>query len=109
MRRERGLAGSIDEPGRSDDGDGELGSFNHALAELAARVEDGRFGAVLDIEAVGRALARLRNEDMRSVIRLSIEGLSSKEIAQEIGKSVANVDQLRSRGMRELKGHLGDE
>ncbi|MEX2193904.1 MAG: RNA polymerase sigma factor [Thermoleophilaceae bacterium] len=108
MRREMGLAGSIDEAVSADGGD-ELGRFDAPLARRAARLEDGRYGAALDMEAVGRALDKVPNEDMRAVIRLTIEGYSSKEIAGEIGKNVANVDQLRSRGMRELKGLLGDE
>lgn len=108
MRREKGLAGSIDDTTTTEDGD-ELGRFDRALAELAARMEDGRFGASLDVDAIGRALARVSNEDMRTVIRLTLEGYSSKEIAERIGKSVSNVDQLRSRGIRELKGLLEDD
>lgn len=108
MRREMRQAGSIDDTLTGEGGD-EFGRFDHILAGLAARLEAGRFGAAIEMEAIGRALDQVRNEDMRTVIRATIEGYSSREIADEIGKNVANVDQLRSRGMRELKGLLGDD
>lgn len=107
MRREKGIAGSIDEQVTSGESD-EIGRFDGPLAELAERLEDGRFGAALDRQAIGRALDELQNADARKVIRLTIEGYTSREIAEEIGKTVANVDQLRSRGLRELKGRLAD-
>lgn len=102
MRREMGLAGSLDETVGTAEGD-QLGRFDEALARIATRIEDGRFDAAMSLDAVGQALGELANEDMRTVIRLTMEGYSSKEIAAAIDKSVANVDQLRSRGMRELR------
>lgn len=106
MRREQGLAGSIDEPAPGTDGD--LGRLDAAIGALEQRLQEGRFDAAHDLDAVGRALARVRSEDMRAVIRLTIEGYSSKEIAERLGKGQANVDQLRSRGMRELRGYLDE-
>lgn len=105
MRREMGLASSIDETVGTADGD-ELGRLDDEIARIAARIESGRFDAALTIDAVSRVLGDLANEDMKIVIRLTMEGYSSKEIAAAIGKSVANVDQLRSRGMRELRRRI---
>jgi RNA polymerase sigma factor (sigma-70 family) len=109
MRREKRLAGSIDDPLPGADPDEEARRFDRALGRIAARLEDGRFGAALDLEAVGHALERVPNEDMRTVIRRTMEGYSSREIAAELGTSVANVDQLRSRGIRKVRDLLGDD
>jgi len=43
---------------------------------------------------------------MRRVIALTIEGHSSAEIADRLDLTAANVDQLRSRGLREIRGHM---
>jgi DNA-directed RNA polymerase specialized sigma24 family protein len=43
---------------------------------------------------------------MRAVLRLTLEGHDSREIAGRLGLRPANVDQLRSRGVRRLRDSL---
>jgi RNA polymerase sigma factor (sigma-70 family) len=107
MREEMRSAGSIDETAPKLESD-EVGRFDRELAELGKRIEEGRFDARLELEAVAKAIDELPNEDQRAVIRLTWEGHSSKDIAARLGHSVANVDQLRSRGLRRLDGTLGE-
>ena len=104
MREERGLAGSIDE--ERSTGEGTIGRFDHELAEVARRISEGRFHAAIDLHAVAAALDELENDNMRAVLRLTLEGRRSVEIAEELELSVANVDQLRSRGIRRLNEAL---
>lgn len=102
LTRERGLAGSIDEPvaAASDD---VPGRFDAALGEIAATREAERAAARDDLMVLADALERLDNEDAREVLRRKMTGSTSREIAAELGLTVANVDQLCSRGVRQLK------
>lgn len=105
MRRERGTGGSLD---ALDDEDEKAlaGRMAARVAELARRAaEDGHAGRE-DLDALARAIAELPSEDARSVLRLTMAGLSSREIAARLGLSVANVDQLRSRAVRRLRPEL---
>lgn len=102
LTRERGLAGSIEEPApvASDD---EPGRFDAALGEIAATREVERAAARDDLVVLADALQRLDNKDAREVLRRKMTGSTSREIAAELGLTVANVDQLCSRGVRQLK------
>jgi RNA polymerase sigma factor (sigma-70 family) len=107
LRRERGIAGSLDEelPG----GEGEpLHRFDREFGELAARLEEGRFGVGLELDALAGAIAALPNENMRAVLRLTLEGRESREIGERLQLQQANVDQLRSRGIRRLREALAE-
>lgn len=105
MRREMGIGGSLDETVGED---GAEGRFDALLARLGARrqgdVEDGR----LRLEDLARAMERLPSDDMRRVLRLTLEGYTSREIAERMSLTTANVDQLRSRGLRRLRPELAD-
>lgn len=103
MRREMAIVGSLDETvPAGGDGDAQ-GRFDQALARDAARAEDDRSAAALALHAIIQAIDDVPNSDMRAVIRLTMQGYSSREIAEELEKTVANVDQLRSRGIRKLR------
>jgi RNA polymerase sigma factor (sigma-70 family) len=105
MRSEMGIGGSLDETGGED---GAEGRFDALLARLGARrqedVEAGRMG----LEDLARAMERLPSQDMRDVLRLTLEGYSSREIAGRLSLTAANVDQLRSRALRRLRPELAD-
>lgn len=101
MRREQGIGGSIDDVRTVEEGQ-DVGRFDHELGELAESRHRARTEAAEDLDEVAAAIEALPNEDMRDVLRLRAEGYSSKEIAGQLALSVANVDQLHSRGLRRL-------
>jgi DNA-directed RNA polymerase specialized sigma24 family protein len=51
-------------------------------------------------------LEHLPNPNQRRTIELTLEGWSTAEIATELGTSVDNVHQLRSRGFTLLRKDL---
>ena len=108
MTRELGIAGSIDEaaPGSDDDG---FGRFDTAIGEIASRRDAKRVSARDTVAELGAAIAGLENDEMREVLRCRMAGLSSKETAEKLGLTVANVDQLCSRGIRKLNEVIPDE
>ncbi len=107
MRHERGLGGSLDERLPSQEGDAE-GRFDAAVAKLSGRRHADAEAGRERLEALAHAIASLPSDDMRSVLRLTLEGHRSREIADRLDLSVANVDQLRSRGLRRLQPQPGD-
>ena len=60
------------------------------------------------LDAVARAIDDLPNDNMKAVLRLSLEGYASKEIAERLGLSAANVDQLRLRAIRKITPGLSE-
>jgi len=71
--------------------------------------EDDRANGRATVDAVARAIDALPNENMKAVLRLTMEGYQSREIAERLDLKVANVDQLRSRAMRRLTPELEDD
>lgn len=58
------------------------------------------------IESLRRAIAKLP-EDMRRVVELRfIEGLSAKQVGQELGLSESNVRVIQYRALRKLRSYL---
>ncbi len=108
LTRERRIAGSIDEPAQGAD-DETLGRFDAALGEVASRQDADRTAARDALAALNAGIKELDNEEMREVLRRKMSGCSSREIADELGLTVANVDQLCSRGIRKLKEVISDE
>lgn len=106
MREDMRRRGSLDEPAKEGE---ETGRFDAHMAALGARIEEGRFGATMDIHALAFALDGLANANMRDVLRLTLEGYTSAEIAERLGLAPANVDQLRSRGLRKLRQDDADD
>lgn len=108
LARERGIAGSIDEPAPGAD-DETLGRFDAALGEIASRDDAERTDARDALAVLGVGITELDNEEMREVLQRKMVGCSSREIADKLGLTVANVDQLCSRGVRKLKEVISDE
>ncbi len=108
LTRERGTAGSIDEPAPGA-GDETLGRFDTTLGKIASRQDAERAAARDALAALGAGIRALENEEMREVMRRKMSGYSSREIADELQLTVANVDQLCSRGVRGLKEVISDE
>lgn len=107
MRREMGIGGSLDErlPGADADGPGR---FDRVIAALSEHGEDERAEGRMALDAIARAIDELPNENMKAVLRLSLEGFASKEIAERLDLTPANVDQLRSRALRRLTPEISE-
>ena len=108
LTRERRIAGSIDEPAQGAD-DEMLGRFDAALRKVASRQDADHVAARDELAALSAGIKQLENEEMREVLRRKMSGCSSREIADELELTVANVDQLGSRGVRKLKEVISDE
>jgi RNA polymerase sigma factor (sigma-70 family) len=103
---DRHRAGSLQDERQTGEGE-VLGRFDRELADLGRRIEEGRFEQRLDKDRVDRAIGRVPSDDMRRVLRLSLDGHPAREIADALGTSIDNVYQLRSRGQRRLNEILG--
>lgn len=104
-RRQKDVAGSLDEQHTHEDG-----STSERWEGLAADSEDWTERIALgslELEEIGEALGEIPSEDQRTVLLMTWDGFESAEIAEAIGKSVNNVDQLRRRGLKALIGVLG--
>lgn len=108
LTRERAIAGSLEEPSLSSE-DETMGRFDAAIGAIAQRKEEQHSAARDDLAALEEAISRLENEQTREVLRRKMRGFSSAEIAAELGLTVANVDQLCSRGVRKLRGVMSDD
>jgi RNA polymerase sigma factor (sigma-70 family) len=107
LTRERGIAGSTDEPAPGAD-DETLGRFDAALGKIASRQDADHVAARDALAELSAGIKELENEEMREVLRRKMSGCSSREIADELELTVANVDQLGSRGVRKLKEVISD-
>lgn len=105
MKHEMGIEGSLDETLAGAD-DEAPGRFDPLLARVGARRQEDEAHGRAELDAVATALAALANENMRRVISLTAQGHASSEIAERLELSVANIDQLRSRGLRQIRRHL---
>jgi RNA polymerase sigma factor (sigma-70 family) len=107
MRHEMGLGGSLDAQLVGDDGEGP-GRFDSAVAAVSEKLQaDHEHGRTV-LDAVARAIEGLPNENMKGVLRLTLEGYQSREIGEQLGLSSANVYQLRSRALRRLTSELSE-
>ncbi len=109
MRHEMRSGGSLEET--LPDAEGEpRGRFDWLLERKGAQRGDDEARGRAELDALAAALGSLGNENMRRVISLTIEGHTSGEIGVRLGLSKVNVDQLRSRGLRQIDpGMEGDE
>jgi RNA polymerase sigma factor (sigma-70 family) len=103
LRGDKRRAGSLDESA-FDEGEEtcDRGRYDGDLAKRAAQEQEISESTSSRQEALHRAIGRLGSELQQLVLRDTIEGLSSKEIAERRHLSVSAVDQHRSRGMRKL-------
>jgi RNA polymerase sigma factor (sigma-70 family) len=98
------LAGSLDEVVKDDQGR-ERGRYDRETARGGGRWWTDDVDAALDArDWVARRLGTLKNMDQRKVLEMTfLEERDVPEIATELKTSIANVHQLRSRGLRELR------
>jgi len=108
LGRERRLAGSIDEPLPGSD-DESAGRFDAQLGEIAARNEEAYEASRDELAAIAAAIERLPNAQMREVLRRRMVGTPPQEIADELEISIANENQLFSRGVKKLREVMSDE
>lgn len=105
--RERDVDGSFDERREHEDGSSSARWEGHAGEEDWT---ERSALASLEHEEIVEAIGQIPSEDQRQVLALTFwQGQTSGEIAETMGKSVNNVDKLRERGYRALKGVLGHE
>lgn len=107
MSREKGVAGSLDEPRQDDAGEEVGGRFDADVAARSVGREEARVAAREDLQGLAVAIEALRNPQAREVVRLRMTGHKSQEIAEVLGLTVNNVDQLFRRAMREIKEMSG--
>jgi RNA polymerase sigma factor (sigma-70 family) len=103
LRHDVQRGGSLDDTREAADGS-TYGALDGQLGRIAGRTPDIA-DAVAQADELERALARL-SDNQRKVVALTDAGYGSKDIAELTGESVANVDQLRSRAYRQLRGEL---
>ena len=113
LRHDKHSAGSADE---TFDPDGETGRFDAALAAYDAELRERAIDAVNSElhhqeteQLVAWAISQVQNDNYREVLELTyIQKLSAQEISDQLGISMANVYQRRSRGVTELEKILRD-
>jgi len=57
-----------------------------------------------ELRAIGQAIDLLPDPRQRDVVRMTIEGFTTDEIAALVGVTRTNVNQLRSRALRQMRG-----
>jgi RNA polymerase sigma factor (sigma-70 family) len=97
-------AGSFDDD--DPDGDGPAAFVRRIEDELADRLADPFEQSELG-HAVADAFADLPDQ-RRKVVVLRLSGFSAKEVAEQLGLQPPNVDQIYSRGIRQLRLALRD-
>jgi RNA polymerase sigma factor (sigma-70 family) len=105
--RNRDVAGSLDETRAYDDG-GEYNPWDAEAAGDSDRTSEQALGRIAAQDIVG-AIKAMPSENQRAVINLTWAGHDSKTIAARLDTTVANVDQLRHRGLAKLKELLDDD
>lgn len=113
LRHDKHSAGSADE---TFDSDGEAGRFDAALAAYDAELRERAIEAVENElhqqeneHLIAWAIGQVQNDNYREVLEMTyIQKLSAQEISDQLGISMANVYQRRSRGLAELEKILRD-
>jgi RNA polymerase sigma-70 factor (ECF subfamily) len=72
-------------------------------SEIARSAESDAERRVADVEQAEQLLGRLSSEQGFVLLAGKVEGLGCAEIAERLGKSVAAVKQVASRGLRKLR------
>ncbi len=114
LRHQKRQGGSLDE--RFESGGGESGPFDGVLAAYDADQRqqtddalDAEHGRQQAAGLVAWGLSRLQNDDHREVLELTyLQQLPAEVIADQLGISMANLYQRRSRGLKELERILRD-
>lgn len=105
LGRERREAGSLDS---TADSSGGPGPSEFEIARLSSLEHHDRLAAREELESIASALRDLPSEQQREVVRLTAIGYESEEIAELLGLSRVNVNQLRSRALRRIREHHDD-
>ncbi len=107
MSRDKLLAGSIEETYAGDEAP--VSRFDAALGRLAGARREREEAARDELDLLRELLPKLTSDDQRAVLRMTMEGYNSRETAEKLGLTPANVDQLRKRGIDNLRRMLGDD
>lgn len=110
MRIDLGIEGSLDEPARGAHGDGDDASGGRFDGVMAGRAAPSAADAAEERERLDELLGAvdlLPTANMREVVRFKLLGSSSAEVGLVLGLAPGNVDQLFSRGRRQLRERLG--
>jgi RNA polymerase sigma factor (sigma-70 family) len=103
ITRERRQEGSFDEHAYSDE-DSDQGRFDHAVADSWSYDD---FDHELDVRGVFAQIVErisdLPNPNHRVVLIMTMDGHDSKTIAEHLGTSPNNVDQMRRRAITALE------
>lgn len=78
------------------------------LQRQATADQNARVNAREQLAIIAHALDQLPSDAHREVIRLTALGYESHEIAQRLGLSRENVNQLRSRARQRMREHCDD-
>jgi RNA polymerase sigma factor (sigma-70 family) len=113
LRHGKHSAGSVDQ---TFDPDGEAGRYDAALAAYDAELRQRSTDAVEDElqkqeteQLVAWAVGHIANDKHREVLALTFTNrMTAEQIAEQLGISLANVYQRRSRGLKELEQILRD-
>jgi DNA-directed RNA polymerase specialized sigma24 family protein len=107
MRRQ----GSLDEPAKNDQGEGHRRFDDAVFRQELERLDDADSGERERERqaAVRAAISSIENERKRQVLEMTWDGRPAEAIAAELDTSVANVYQLRKRGMDLVKELLDDQ
>lgn len=103
MKREQRERGSIDEPASTDDPEGGGRRYDAEVARQSVERDLARAVGDELLATTRSEIDRLPNEDMKNVVRLTLIGLTTREIAAELALGENNVDQLRSRARKLMR------
>ena len=106
MKRDMRYAGNLDD--KREDDEGSHGRFDTDLARIAEERAEREAEQLEAHDLVANAIEKIPSEDQRTVLRMTLEGYETHEIAAHLGTSENNVYQLRRRGLKALKEVLGD-
>lgn len=90
----------LDEPG--DDEEGARGRWDDELADVLARQHDRSLERSEAADFVAWALPKIEDDRQRRVAQWTLEGVDAADIAAQLDVSMANLYQLRSRGLKAL-------
>jgi RNA polymerase sigma factor (sigma-70 family) len=107
LRHDMRRGGSLQDTREGVDGD-TYGKLDPQLGRIAARHAGDVEDAVVEADRLRHALGAL-DDRRRTIVELTDQGYSSKEIGAELGESVDNVDQLRRRAYLQLRKDLTDD
>jgi RNA polymerase sigma factor (sigma-70 family) len=99
--RRSGVEVSLERPAGTTEGDG-AGGDEWRMGQLAQQEQRREEERTEVRDLVASALSRMADARQRLVLERTIDGVPGQEIAAELGVSMPNLYQLRSRGQREL-------